>query len=125
MTVQLSTPRVRVLIERPDTADLLEVDVQTDNRDMIQWDATRPRRQWPMGSDAPVLWMTFLAWHAIRRTGGAPGYTPPDSFDAFSDTCVSVVAIDADGEPITRAGGTVAADPTPPEPATGSLSNSP
>lgn len=114
MPVQLSTPRVRVLIEQPDQDEYLQIDVQTDNRDMVQWDATRPRRGWAMGSESPVLWMTFLAWHAIRRTGGVPGYQVPESFDEFSQVCVATIPIDAQGEPVRAGAAGPAADPTPP-----------
>ena len=72
-----------------------------------------------MGAEAPILWLTFLAWHAVRRTGGVDGYTVPESFDDFSETCVEVIAIDAEGEPITRASAAVTADPTRPGLGTG------
>jgi hypothetical protein len=66
---QLSAPKVLVLVETADSDELTEYTVQTDNRDAIQWDVTRPRRSWPAFNEAPMLYMTFLAWHAMHRSG--------------------------------------------------------
>lgn len=46
--------------------------VQTDNRDMLGWDKTRIPHKWPPMQEAPSLWLTFIAWHAARRTGAIP-----------------------------------------------------
>lgn len=114
--VQLISPRLRISIERPLDDAFDQYDVQTDNRDLIAWDATRPRRQWPAGTDAPVLWMTYLAWHALKRTG-AP---VPESFDDFTEICVDVRPIDRDGSLIEPGSGeTVTDSPIPPVPVTG------
>lgn len=71
--VKLTSPRVVVIREgQPD------LELQTTNADMILWDLTRPKQRppWPAFSDAPILWMTFLAWAAARRTGAIePSYT--------------------------------------------------
>lgn len=91
----LKTPRVRIQLEQPNTDDVLEMDVQTDNRDMIQWDVTRARRDWPQGKDAPALWLTFLAWHALHRTGGTTL-----QLDGFLAACIDVSGIDRDGETV-------------------------
>ena len=71
--VKLSSPRV--LIIRDGQPDL---ELQTNNADMIRWDLTRPKQRppWPDFQAAPILWMTFLAWAAARRTGAIEdGYT--------------------------------------------------
>ena len=65
--------------------------VVTANPDLVQWDETRARKGWPTMTDAPMLWMTFLAWHAARRLGH---FT--DGWDAFRDACLD---IDMEGEP--------------------------
>lgn len=91
----LLAPRVRVLLEQ-DGPGYLEYDVQTDNRDMTQWDAVRARRKWPKAMDAPSLWMTFLTWHALYRTGAGVDA----EFDAFNARCVQTQMIDADGNPV-------------------------
>jgi hypothetical protein len=64
--VKLSSPRVRVIRD-----GLPDLEVQTTNADMVRWDLTRPKQRppWPKFDEAPILWMTFLAWAAARRTG--------------------------------------------------------
>jgi hypothetical protein len=69
--VRLESPRV--IITREGHEDL---EVQTDNRDMIVWETTRARHKWPKFDEAPMMWLTFLAWSAARRTGAIDnGYT--------------------------------------------------
>jgi hypothetical protein len=64
--VKLSCPRVVVIRE-----GLPDLEVQTTNADMVRWDLTRPKQRppWPAFNEAPMLWMTFLAWAAARRIG--------------------------------------------------------
>lgn len=64
--VKLSSPRVLVIRE-----GYSDLEVQTTNADMVRWDLTRPKQRppWPAFDQAPMLWMTFLAWSAARRTG--------------------------------------------------------
>lgn len=64
--VKLSSPRVLVLREGHEP-----LEVQTTNADMVRWDLTRPKQRppWPKFDEAPILWLTFLAWAAARRTG--------------------------------------------------------
>jgi hypothetical protein len=93
----LSSPIVNVIIEQPD-GELVEFKVQTDNRDAVRWDLTRGRKNWPNGQDAPLLWMTFLAWHAMKRGGD----TELD-IEKFLEVCV-----EARVEPSAQ----VEADPT-------------
>lgn len=70
--VRLTSPRVLVIREgHPD------LELQTTNADMIRWDLTRPKQRppWPSFQDAPILWMTFLAWAAAKRTGAIENVT--------------------------------------------------
>jgi hypothetical protein len=61
---RLNSPRVTV------TRDGHEpLEVQTDNRDLILWEKTRVKHRWPKFDEAPMTWLTFLAWAAARRTG--------------------------------------------------------
>jgi hypothetical protein len=64
--VKLTSPRVVIIRE-----GMPDLELQTTNADMILWDLTRPKQRppWPSFQDAPILWMTFLAWAAARRTG--------------------------------------------------------
>lgn len=69
--VRLTSPRVLVIREGHD-----DLEVQTDNRDMILWEKTRARHKWPKFDEAPMTWVTFLAWSAARRIGAIDmGYT--------------------------------------------------
>lgn len=88
----LKTPRVAVIVDNE--GELLEYLVQTDNRDAIAWDMHRNRQKWPAGPDAPVLWMTFLAWSAMRRDPESPAAGL--SFDDFTERVLSVAAPDGD-----------------------------
>lgn len=113
MTLSLKTPRVRVYLETDVAGEYLEIDVQTDNRDAVQWDFARSRQRWPDGREAPLLWMTYLSWHAIRRTGGPA----PADFEEFNKRCVDVEALNRDGSLLTPdTPADDAADPTMPEP---------
>ena len=67
---QLKFPRVLVTIERSDGTEA-ELTVQTDNRDAVRFDLLRARKGWPPMADAPLLFMTALAWLAIRRSDAA------------------------------------------------------
>jgi len=70
---KLTSPRVVVMRDGHE-----DLELQTTNADMIQWDFTRAKQKppWPTFQDAPVLWMTFLAWCAAKRTGAIePTYT--------------------------------------------------
>lgn len=95
MTTQLASPQIVVLIETPGTDDLTEYTIQTDNRDAIQWDVTRAKRGWPKATDGAILWLSFLAWHALHRTGVYPG-----PLDDFLKVTVEVKGVTKDGSAV-------------------------
>lgn len=84
---KMLSPRLRVLLGDK------EYDLQTDNRDMVRFDLMRAKKQWPTVTDAPLLWMTFLAWHALVRSSVLPGV----SVDKEMDEIIQVSMIDEDG----------------------------
>jgi hypothetical protein len=89
----LITPKVIVTLEVPGEDDTYrEVTVQTDNRDAVTWDILRSRKKWPAGSEAPMLWMTMLAWAALKRTNE----TTLDE-EAFIGSCIQVRSADKEG----------------------------
>lgn len=98
---RITAPRLVVVVEQGD--QLVEFTTQTDNRDHVRWDMTRGRKNWPTGQDAPMLWMTFLAWSALVRAGDFEG-----DFAKFNDVTVSISAVAVDGTPLD------ATDPTDP-----------
>lgn len=110
-------PRLQVHIEQPGTDDVLECIVQTDNRDAIQWDITRNRKNWPATADAPMLWASFMAWHAMRRTG-AEELRGLD-LDGFLGVCIEVRPIrESTGEAVPMSEAKPEDySPTPSEPA--------
>lgn len=67
---KLSTPHIRVV-----TADGTEHDVWALNPDLCAWDRERARHNWPKTEDAPFVWLTFLAWKVLTRTGAIPACT--------------------------------------------------
>ena len=69
--VKLSSPRVKVTRDGHD-----DLEIQTDNRDLVLWDRTRVKHRWPKFDEAPFVWLTFISWAAARRTGAIDtGYT--------------------------------------------------
>lgn len=114
---RLSAPQVLVLVEQAGSDDLTEYTVQTDNRDAIQWDVSRGRRGWPRFDEAPMLYMTFLAWHAMHRTGATR-----QTFDEFMAAAVEVKVLDQEGNAVDPADATaddVLVNPTQPAAVTG------
>lgn len=97
----LKSPRVRVLLDRdPNSEEYVEIVVQTDNRDLTGYDLARSRMKWPTSKDAPMFWITWLAWHALRRVGQYAG-----EFDTFNGECVEVAPVDAEGKELDTATG--------------------
>ena len=100
--VRLIAPRMAVLLE-----DGQEWEVQADNRDIVAYDTDRvtklsylPERG---HETAPLLWATYLAWHASTRTGRSQL-----TWQQWQKECVSV-------EPLKG----VSVDPTRPDPGDG------
>lgn len=119
--IKISRPRVRVVLEAGD-GQLVQVDVQTDNRDAVRFDVMRSRKNWPGGDTAPMLWMTVQAWSALKRSNDAQlAATFADQLkdvDKFFDACVDVVPIDADGNVIKQGGDLVGMTAAPTNAAT-------
>lgn len=118
---KLVSPRLVALVDlTPDRqeGELTEFDIQTDNRDSIQWDITRTRKGWPPLQEAALLWLTFMAWHALHRSGAITL-----TLDQFMAQCVQVGTFNAQGErlaPGTLAGADLTPlDPTQPVATTG------
>lgn len=80
--VKLSTPRLRVVL-----ADGTDREVQCTNADMVRFDLTRSKQKWPGPQDAPFLWLTFIAWAALRRTGAIEQTV---GYEAFADSTLEI-----------------------------------
>ena len=107
---QMKFPRVLVTIEQAD-GTVAEVAVQTDNRDAVRFDLMRARKGWPAMGEAPLLFMTVLAFLAIRRSDAT---MLPDDAETAIDMIVDVTPVDADGNPVddTDEAGLAVVDPT-------------
>lgn len=62
-TPRLTTPTLRVVM-----LDGSEHVVQALNIDMVSWDRDRAKHAWPSPSDAPFIWLNYLAWHVLTKT---------------------------------------------------------
>jgi len=109
-TPQLDTPYIRVTM-----ADGKTYDVQTENPDMVMFDLERAKRKWPTLQDAPFLWLNYLAYSKLKRSGEDIG---GDSFEAWLMKTSTVTNLNGDGAPDTDV---VKAFPTQPEAAPVSL----
>jgi len=90
-TPKIETPHVRITY-----ADGRSVTVKTDNPDMVFYDIERAKRKWPAGQDAPMLWINYLAYSKLRRTGEI------DKALTFEDWLLTTSALEnmsEDGEP--------------------------
>lgn len=82
---------------RFELADETVHDVIVNNASLVAWDRTSAQR-WPFarGNGAPLLMLTFLAWHSAKAQGAYAG-----KFEDFETTdCVAIEAIDQDGESV-------------------------
>lgn len=66
-----------------------EQTVVVHNRSLIAWDETRVKRRWPVATDAPSLWQTFILFHHLSRTGAYAG-----DFDTFRERCIGLELVD-------------------------------
>ena len=98
-TPRLNTPTIHVVLE-----DGGEYDVQARNVDLVAWDRERAKHGWPQPSDAPFLWMNYLAWHSLTKTSGI---LPAMTLREFETAAIEVSSRPEDD---------AAADPTNPEP---------
>jgi hypothetical protein len=81
--VRLALPRVEVTLDDGST-----LQAQVINSDMVRWDRTAAKHGWPTVQTAPFLWLTFVAWSALRREGAIGEDV---GWDAFVDRrCVQV-----------------------------------
>lgn len=95
----LANPRVHVVM-----ADGSEWDAQTLNPDLLRFEATATKHKWAGPSEAPMRWLTFLAWRAGIREGHIPSDLLWEEFSENGPRLAMAVSNPADR----------AADPTSP-----------
>jgi len=72
-----ANPAVHVIM-----ADGAEWEAQTLNPDLLRFEATAGKHKWSGPQEAPMRWLTFLAWSAGLREG----HIPQDlSWEEFSE----------------------------------------
>lgn len=89
-TPKLHTPRLAVTM-----LDGATYDVQVINVDLCSWDRDRAKHNWPQGSDAPWIWLNYLAWHALTKT---QGILPAMTLRDFEVAAAEVRTADDDGD---------------------------
>lgn len=110
----IAQPILKVVLENED-GTATEYTVKTDNRDAVRFDMTRARMHWPDGQSAPVLWMTFQAWSALKRSG----QPVPVKVEDFLDRCIQCLPITEDGDELGPGDEVPSAVPTLPGPELG------
>lgn len=88
---RMIAPKLAVTLD-----DSKEYTIQTDNRDMVRFDLTRARQNWPTMGDAPMLWATVLAWSCLSREGVLPGRDVAQELDKI----IGVDILDDEGNPV-------------------------
>lgn len=84
---RMVSPRLLVTLD-----DGNEYDIQTDNRDMVRFDLLKGRKQWPSMQEAPMLWVTVLAWSCLARENKLT-----EDVEKGIDRIIAVEALDEDG----------------------------
>jgi hypothetical protein len=93
---QYTNPYVEVIM-----ADGSTWSAQTYNPDMIRYERTARKHDWPGPSKEPFAFITFLAWSAGRREGHIPTSL---SWEDFADReCLQVSSPNATAVPPTEA----------------------
>lgn len=89
---KLTTPRVLIIRE-----GFEPLEVQTDNRDLVRYDKTRPRQRppWPDPQEAPSFWLTFISWSAANRQGAIP---PELRYEAFEEQTLNIQNLSDDDD---------------------------
>lgn len=111
-TPRIVSPHLAVTLD-----DGTVLDVQTQNPDLIRWEKTQAKHGWPKAQDAPMTWLTFIAWAALRRESAIPAEL---TWETFSDTrCLGVQNLTADQDDDDDQDVDGPGRPTPPGPGPG------
>jgi len=89
--VRMIAPHLTVLMD-----DGAIYHVQANNFDMLLYERTARRKNWPGPQEAQIEWMTYLAWHALQREAQIPKEV---TYDDFSARCMSIDPSPVDTDP--------------------------
>jgi hypothetical protein len=98
---QLKTPRILAIIpdySRPlakdrDDQEYVEVEILALNEDLGAFETARKGLNLGQASENSIMWLTFVAWHALRRGGDVDDKL---SFGQFRKDCLQVRDADQD-----------------------------
>jgi hypothetical protein len=107
--IRLAIPRLQVTL-----ADGRRYVVQALNPDLLAYDRTAAKHHWPGGSQAPFLWLTFLAWSASRRAGDIDADLTWEQFSESECHEVRNLTEEPEGDSTNGSGVADYADPTLP-----------
>jgi hypothetical protein len=111
MSVKLGTPRLRVVI----TEDSEEaVMLQTIGADQVAAEVVARRHKWGKIEDSPMTWLSYMAWHGLRRKGFLDKAVTWEAFTAELGSIEDATPDDEDDEDDDAAG-----TPTGPDRASG------
>lgn len=108
MTGRLSAPRLSVIVNEDDPEPLV---VQTLTADMVAAERTARQHRWGTMQESPMLTLTFLAWHALRRRKMIPQTL---EFKTFEENVASIDDVSGDPDDPDDPG-----SPTLPDPGSG------
>lgn len=89
MMARLINPRLAIQLDGTDDP----VEVQTRQSDLILYERTAGKHKWPSLGQAPLLWLTFIGWAAMRRQG-----LTDLLFDPFVEQVVGIENLTDDDE---------------------------
>ena len=84
----LTSPVIRV-VPAEDADSPEPYDIQATSADLVAYDITAYKHKWPPMQSAPFLWLSFLGWHASRRTGRIPTSLTYEAFRDSVQECTS------------------------------------
>lgn len=109
--------RIRLTITLQDGT--VHEDIAINNHAMVAYDFAANRNRWPAGTDAPFLWLTFLAWQQLVDLGlyEAKDDKGHGTFTHFQQVdCVDVDRVDTSDPVDPTQAGSEPASPSQPQP---------
>jgi hypothetical protein len=88
----LGTPRLRLVLSDPAFGgddEGKDYEVQIRNVELCAFDRERGRYGWPKADEAPFIWMTYVGWKALIRTG----QIAQCPLSEFEQRCLSVETV--------------------------------
>jgi hypothetical protein len=105
---RLTSPLLEVTM-----ADGAVLTVQTANPDLLLYERTAAKHKWRPMTEAPLTWITFLSWAALRREDQIPRDL---TWEAYSEQALHITDVSERDDDTDDPG---AGDPTRPGPGPG------